>query len=76
MSGSIGFYCLGWGLFLEEEGFNVGGFGFFRVDYLEIHSHKKCDLWEQLFELPKESFTDFEPLYKRVATLFGILNEE
>jgi len=34
MSGSIGFYCLGWGLFLEEEGFNVGGFGFFRVDYL------------------------------------------
>jgi len=34
MSGSIGFYCLGWSLFLEEEGFNVGGFGFFRVDYL------------------------------------------
>ncbi|WP_294877504.1 restriction endonuclease subunit S, partial [Sulfurospirillum sp. SCADC] len=25
---------LGWSLFLEEEGFNVGGFGFFRVDYI------------------------------------------
>lgn len=43
--------------------------------YLEIHSHKKCDLWEKLFELPKEYFIDFEPLYKKVETLFGIQNE-
>lgn len=40
--------------------------------YLEIHSHKKCDLWEKLFGLSKESFMDFEPLYKRIETLFGI----
>lgn len=43
--------------------------------YLEIHSHKKCVLWEKLFELSKDYFSDFEPLYKKIENLFGISNE-
>lgn len=41
-------------------------------EYLKIKEGKKPNLWEKLFNLSKENFQDFKPLFDRVNKLFEL----
>ncbi|MGP1582792.1 MAG: ATP-dependent nuclease [Candidatus Altimarinota bacterium] len=57
------------GFYKEEKIF--GG----KVCYKKFNG-KKGEFWKKLFDLQKEDFKDFKPLFKKIYELFGIEDEE
>lgn len=56
--------------FLTTHSFAIQKITTGNTTYLEIHSDKKSKIWEKLFELTKNDFLDFQPLYTKVEVLF------
>lgn len=40
--------------------------------YLKIKDSKKSIIWESLFNLPQDNFSDFKPLFRTIIDLFGL----
>ena len=57
--------------FLTTNSFAIQKITTGNTPYLEINSDKKSKIWEKLFELPKDDFFDFKPLYDKIEQLFS-----
>lgn len=58
--------------FLTSNSFAVQKMITGNIPILEVHSHKKSELWKKLFTLSRDEFEDFTQLFGRVYELFGL----
>jgi len=58
--------------FLTSNNFAVQKMITGNIPILEVHSHKKSELWKKLFTLSRDEFEDFTQLFRRVYELFGL----